>query len=206
MRTGILGGTFDPIHIAHLHAGECALRQAQLDRVLFMPAGEPWQKQDRALTPALHRVAMARLAAAGVEGFEVDTREVDRGGPTYTFDTLETFPGDEDLYLILGADAAAGLPTWHRVDEVLERVTVLVVPRPGVDSEAVMNVVPEARVLDMTVLGVSGTLIRRLASSGDPFRFLVPESVHDYIVEHRLYADPSEGDKVGDHSEMEESS
>ena len=109
MRTGILGGTFDPIHIAHLHAGETALYQARLDRVLFMPAGEPWQKADRRISGAEHRVEMIRLAIEGVDRVRDWTiGKFEREGPTYTIDTLLSFPDDEDLSLILGADAALG--------------------------------------------------------------------------------------------------
>ncbi len=136
VRTGILGGTFDPIHIAHLHAGETAQFAAGLDRVLFMPAGDPWQKAERSMTPAADRLAMTELAIEGIEGFEVDDRELHRDGPTYTIDTLLTFPAEEELFLILGADAAVGLPSWHRWEDVIERAGVLVVPRPGTESAA----------------------------------------------------------------------
>ena len=206
MRTGILGGTFDPIHVAHLHAGETALASAELDRVLFMPAGDPWQKTDREVTPSHHRLEMCRLAVSGVEGFEVDDRELGRDGPTYTIDTVETFPSDEELFLILGADAALGLPTWRRIDEVLERVTVLVVPRVGFESAAVEAILPTAVFLDMALLGVSGTKIRQMSESGDPFRFLVPAAVYRYIEDNRIYAQSDGGDSVGSPTDLEETS
>ena len=206
MRTGILGGTFDPIHIAHLHAGEIALHQAQLDEMLFMPAGEPWQKADRAVTPAKHRLEMARVATKGIEAFDVDDREIERDGPTYTIDTLLSFPDDRELFLVMGADAALGLPTWHRADEVLERSGVLVVPRAGVDSTAVLDVVPQAVFLDMAVLEVSGTELRAMAHRGEPFRFLVTEPVHEYIVEQALYTKDPEADNVMGPTGQEESS
>jgi nicotinate-nucleotide adenylyltransferase len=206
VRTGILGGTFDPIHIAHLHAGECALAQAELDRVLFIPAGSPWQKQGAPMSPGHHRFEMVRLALDGVDGLEADPREVVRDGPTYTVDTIASFPDDEELFLILGADAALRLPTWHRVDEVLERVTVLVVPRPGTSLADAESVVPEFRVLDMGVLDVSATTIRRLAAAGEPFRFLVTAPVFDYIVENDLYTEQWKGDIVQGQPEMEEPS
>ncbi|MFP4074573.1 MAG: nicotinate-nicotinamide nucleotide adenylyltransferase, partial [Actinomycetota bacterium] len=104
MRTGILGGTFDPIHVAHLHTAEVAHHQLELDRVLILPAGDPWQKSGRDVTPGKHRLEMCRLAVEGAEGLEVDLRELDRDGPTYTADTLGTFPRDEELFLILGSD------------------------------------------------------------------------------------------------------
>jgi nicotinate-nucleotide adenylyltransferase len=188
VRTGILGGTFDPIHIAHLHAGETALSAADLDRVLFMPAGDPWQKTDeRQVTDARARVEMTRLAIKGVPGFELDLREVERDGPTYTIDTLLTFPGDEELFLILGFDAAVGLPTWHRWEEVVERAGILVVPRPGYELAAVSEVVPSAVLLDMVALDVSASSIRRMAAQGAPYRFLVTPEVHQFIEIEGIY-------------------
>lgn len=206
MRTGILGGTFDPIHIAHLHAGEIALHQAQLDEMLFMPVGDPWQKADRSVTLAPHRLEMVRLATKDIEGFDVDGREIERDGPTYTIDTLLSFPDDQELFLVLGADAALGLPTWRRAVDVLERSGILVVPRPGVDSAAVLQVVPQAVFLDMAELEVSGTEIRAMAHRGDPFRFLVTERVHEYIVEHALYTEDPGADSVMGPPGQEESS
>jgi nicotinate-nucleotide adenylyltransferase len=187
VRTGILGGTFDPIHIAHLHAGETALYAADLDRVLFMPAGDPWQKGTRELTPAVQRLEMTRLATAGMDRFETDDREIHRGGPTYTIDSLLSFPLEEELFLILGADAALGLPTWHRWEAIIERVGVLVVPRPGTDLAAVVDMVPTASILDMAALDISSTSIRNLAASGRPYRFLVPPEVHRFIEGNGLY-------------------
>jgi len=206
VRTGILGGTFDPIHMAHLHAGETALYQADLDRVLFVPAGAPWQKGDRPLTGAAHRLEMIRLAITDTEGFEVDDREIERDGPTYTIDTVLSFPEDEELSLILGADAALGLPTWHRWEEVLDRVSLLVVPRPGTDAREVQSVLPQAVFLDMAVLEISGTEIREMAQIGEPFRFLVPLAVHDYIEALGLYAEPGQDDRVGGSSDQEDGS
>lgn len=206
VRTGILGGTFDPIHIAHLHAGEVARHQAGLDRVVFIPAGDPWQKTGQVITPAAHRLAMTRIAADGIDGFEVDDREVSRDGLTYTIDTLETFDPGEELFLILGADAALGLPTWKQPRRVLDRATVLVAPRPGTDSTAVAAVVGKAMFLDMAVLEVSGTEIREMARGGQPFRFLVTPGVYEYIIENNLYAEDEGGDMVEDSPELEESS
>lgn len=206
MRTGILGGTFDPIHMAHLHAGETALHQASLDRVLFVPAGEPWQKSDRPMTGAAHRLEMIRLAIGDTERFEIDHREIKRDGPTYTIDTVLSFPEEEELSLILGADAALGLPTWHRWEEVVDRVSVLVVPRPGTDAREVQSVLPEAVFLDMAVLEISGTEIREMARIGEPFRFLMPLAVHDYIEALGLYAESGRDDRVGDSFDQEDGS
>lgn len=206
MRTGILGGTFDPIHIAHLHAGEVALDQVGLDRVLFMPAGSPWQKSDQEVTPGSHRLMMTELAIDDVEGFEVDDREVLRDGPTYTAESLDSFPEDEELCLILGADAASRLPTWERHEDVLDRATIVVAPRPGTDSTIVGQRVPDAVFLDMAVLEVSGTEIRAMARAGRPYRFLVAEPVYEYIQANSLYSQSVEVDNVEAPNRMEESS
>lgn len=203
VRTGILGGTFDPIHIAHLHAGETALFAVHLDRVLFMPAGDPWQKGEHLLTPDADRLEMTRIAIAGVDGFEVDAREIDRDGPTYTIDTLLSFSPDEELFLILGSDAALGLPTWHRWEAVVERAGIVVVPRPGFDLAAVAATLPEAMVLDMAAVDISSTSIRERAAAGRPYRFLVTPEVHEYIESKRIYAQSRSGDRVGDANDQE---
>jgi nicotinate-nucleotide adenylyltransferase len=205
VRTGILGGTFDPIHIAHLHAGETALRAADLDRVLFMPAGDPWQKTDeRQVTPAAARVEMTRLAIEGVAGFELDLREVERDGPTYTIDTLASFPADHELFLILGFDAAVGLPTWHRWEEVVARAGILVVPRPGYDLSRVESVVPSAVLLEMAALDVSASSIRRMAAQGAPYRFLVTPEVYRFIESQGIYTQSPTGDRVMSAKDQEE--
>ena len=196
MRTGILGGTFDPIHIAHLHAAETAIF-AGLDRILFMPVGDPWQKSDRETSPVEHRIEMVRTAISHVDGFELDLREAERRGPTYTIDTLLSFPDTEELYVILGADAAAGIRSWHRWEEVVERSRVVVVPRPGTPASAVTEALPGALRLEMAALDISSTMIRAMAREGRPFRFLVPEGVVDYVSAHNLYAQPESGDMVG---------
>ncbi len=184
----ILGGTFDPPHLAHLVAGEAAYRQLGVDVVSFMPAGSPWQKEGRAVTAARHRLVMTRLATGGVPYFETDAREVTRDGPTYTFDTLATFPGDERITLVLGADAAAGIRSWYRADDVLARCRIAVAPRPGTDRGAVEEAVGERLDwLDVPGLEISGTALRRRVAEGFSIRFLVPESVYRYVMTYRLY-------------------
>lgn len=202
VRTGILGGTFDPIHIGHLHAAECALHQLELDRVLVIPAGDPWQKSERTVTEARHRLAMCRLALEGVAHIEVDEREIGREGPTYTIETLESFPSDEELVLIVGADAAAGLDTWHRSSDVRDRADLAVVPRPGTPTPSPSDAV----IIDMGLLEVSGTDIRARICSGRPFRYLVTGPVHNFIREQVLYTDRAGGDMVEAPERMERSS
>lgn len=184
---GILGGTFDPPHLAHLAAGEAAFRQLGLDVVHFVPAGTPWQKPKEEVTPEAERWEMTLRAVGGIDYFVADDCEVHRNGPTFTIDTLEQL-GDERVTLILGADAAAGLPTWHRAEDVLDRVTVAVVPRPGVERAAVWRAVPGAVWLDMPELAISGTDLRRRARRGESIRFYVREAVWQYIVDRGLYA------------------
>ena len=187
MRRGILGGTFDPPHLAHLLAGEASYRQLGLDIVTFLPAGAPWQKADLDVSPPDHRWAMTRLATESAAYFEPDDREVVREGWTYTIDTLETFPADEDLILVVGADAAAGLRSWHRYEDVLDRVEVAVVPRPGVERDQVTAAVGGHHWLDTPALDISGTMIRHRRRRGLTVRFLVPEPVLGYLDAHGLY-------------------
>lgn len=129
------------------------------------------------------------MATDGIEGFKADDREVKLDGLTYTIETLVTFSEDTDIFLILGADAASRLPTWERYQEVLERVTVLVVPRPGTDSTFVAEILPDAVFLDMAVLEISGTEIREMVRADRPFRFLVTDRVHSYIHDNNLYTE-----------------
>jgi nicotinate-nucleotide adenylyltransferase len=185
---GILGGTFDPPHVAHLVAAEAAYRQLDLDVVAFIPAGAPWQKASVAVSDAKHRWEMTELAIEGVDYFEADDREVRRDGWTYTVDTLETFTEREEILLVLGADAALGLPTWHRHEEVLDRATIAVVPRPGVSRAEVDEVLGMSVVwLDMPALDVSGTMLRDRVREGKCIRFLVSDPVWAYVREEGLY-------------------
>jgi nicotinate-nucleotide adenylyltransferase len=147
---------------------------------------------------------MTRLAIAGTAGFDLDLREVDRDGPTYTIDTLLSFPDTEDLYLIMGSDAAIGLPTWHRWEEVVERAGILVVPRPGHAMSEVTEILPNAVVLEMATLDISSTSIREMASVGRPFRYLVPDEVYEFIQREGIYTQSRSGDMVMSAQDQEE--
>lgn len=188
MRRGILGGTFDPPHLAHLVAGEAAYRELGLDVVTFLPAGRPWQKAGLGVSPAGRRWEMTRRAVDGVAYFAPDDREVARDGWTYTAETLATFPADEELILILGGDAAVGLPTWHAAATVLARARLAVMERPGAGRAAVEGAVGAVHWLDTPLLGVSGTQLRARRRAGLSLRFLVPDAVLAYIESTGLYA------------------
>lgn len=186
---GILGGTFDPPHLAHLVAGETAYRDLGLDIVTFIPTGAPWQKQGSEVTSARHRWEMTLRAIEGVDYFEADDREIRRGGWTYTVDTLDSFPAEEHITLIMGADTAAGLPTWEKYEPVLDRCDIAVYPRPGTTRNAVGTALADADFvwLDAAELDIQATDIRAHARADGSVRFLVRDGVWRYIQEHDVY-------------------
>jgi len=193
VRIGILGGTFDPPHIVHMVVAESALLQLDLDTVWFVPAGFPWQKSGRSVTPARHRWAMTVATTSDIPYFEADDREIRRSGSTYTIDTLSGMEAGRPV-LILGADAAARLPSWHRADEVIERARIAVAPRPGTERDSVERAVgTHVEWLDVPPLDLSGTELRRRAAEGLSLRFLVREPVREYIGLHGLYRTPPGG-------------
>lgn len=187
MRRALLGGTFDPPHLAHLVVGEAALTQLGVEVVTFIPAGRPWQKADRSVSDADHRWAMTVLAVGGRDGFEADQREVRRDGWTYTVDTLETFPDDDEIVLVLGADAARNLPSWHRSDRVLDRTEIAVAPRGGVGAAEIAERIGPHEWLDIPEIDLSGTMLRDRVRRGRSIRYLVPEPVRLHVIENALY-------------------
>ena len=174
--------------MAHLIAGEVAYRDLNLDVVTFVPAGAPWQKADRRVSDAEHRWQMTCRAVQDVSYFEADEREVRRDGWTYTADTLAEFDPHDELVLILGADAARGIQTWQRWEYIVSRAQLAVGPRPGVDWAEVEAAIPVPfEWLDMPLLLLSGTTIRRRAEARKTCRFMVAESVWGYIVDNDVY-------------------
>lgn len=172
--------------MAHLAAAHAAFEQMDLDVVRLLPARTPWQKVNRVVTSAKHRWAMCRLAAAEAPYLVADDTEMNRRGPTYTIDTLEDLSGE--AVLILGSDSAVGIPTWHRADEVLERATIAVVPRPTVSFDQVTEAIGSSyTVLEMPMLDLSATEIRAHVLAGLTPGFLVPASVLAYIDANDLY-------------------
>ncbi len=194
---GIVGGTFDPIHVGHLAMAQEAQHQLGLEQVLLIPAGNPWQRTPEA--SAQDRLAMARLAAETSGLMKVDAREVQRARPSYTIDTLlelraELGP-ERPLWLILGADAFLNLPTWHRSEELLQHANIAVACRPGVDlGSGILGSdlkIPKAAGtivrLDMPLLDISSSEIRDALRHHRPTGHLLPAPVLDYIESHRLY-------------------
>ena len=185
MRIGVFGGTFDPVHIGHLAVAVAARHELGLDRVLLVVANVPWQKAGtRPLTPAEDRYAMVEAAVADLDGIEASRIELDRGGPSYTVETLEALAegGSRELFLILGADAAANLHTWVRADEVPALAELVAVPRPGTPPP------PGMRTLDVPYLDVSSSDLRARVTDGRPLDVLVPAAALRVIRERGLYA------------------
>jgi nicotinate-nucleotide adenylyltransferase len=193
-RVGVLGGTFDPIHLGHLVAASEALDQLELDQVVFVPAGRPWQKA--VYSDGEDRFMMTTLAVADDPRFSSSRVELDRRGPTYTIDTLATmrsFWGERTaLFFITGADALAGLSTWHDVEGLARIAEVVALTRPGADARSITPAEgwPRVHVLDMPLIGVSGTDVRARVASGRAIDYMVPAEVVAYIRAHGLYRSP----------------
>ena len=196
MNIGILGGTFDPIHIGHLVVAEEARTKLGLSEVLFVPAGQPWLKQARDITPAAHRVEMVRRAIADNPYFKLSTLEVDHPGPSYTVDTLtllqDQLSSESSLFFILGRDTLAELPLWKEPRKVIQLCRLVVPPRLGSRDlrhleEAIPGLLDKVIQLDMPVIGISSSEIRHRIAQGLPIRYLVPSVVEKYIAKHRIY-------------------
>lgn len=187
MRLGVMGGTFDPIHNGHLVAAEEARYAFDLERVIFIPAGRPWQKE-RHVAPADERYEMTLLATRDNVAFEVSRIEIDRDGPTYTVDTLRTLRDeqpDAELFFITGADAIGEILSWKDPDEVLDLATFVAVNRPGHDLSRGLD--PRVNLLEIPALAISSTDIRGRVAAGRPIRYLVPDAVAAHIRVRGLY-------------------
>jgi nicotinate-nucleotide adenylyltransferase len=189
-RIGVMGGTFDPIHHGHLVAASEVQSVFDLDEVVFVPTGQPWQKDDREVSPAELRYLMTVVATASNPRFTVSRVDVDRPGPTYTIDTLrdlrEQYP-DSDLFFITGADALAQILSWKAVDELFELAQFVGVNRPG--HELSGDGLPAERVslMEVPAMAISSTACRQRVRAGEPVWYLVPDGVVQYINKHDLY-------------------
>ena len=190
-RVGVFGGTFDPPHVGHLVAAIEARDALGLDVVLMVVANRPWQKVGtRAISSAADRLAMVEAAVEGVDRIEASDLEIRRGGTTYTVDTLEELRRDDpegERYVILGADAAAGLGTWERPADLAALCRIVVVDRPGSDVRVPPGFVVDR--VDVPQLEISSTDLRDRAASGRSLRFLVPDGVISVLRDRRLYGD-----------------
>lgn len=204
MRIGVFGGSFDPVHIGHLLAAECCREQAGLDRVLFVPAAIQPHKQHRQLASGQHRMEMLALATGGHGAFAVSSDELDRGGVSYTVDTLERLkarhPGDE-LLLILGPDAFLGLPTWREPKRILELAGIVAVERESLDdfsgtvSRAALEPLLGRDRLDRVIaervrlpaIGIRASDLRAAVAAGKSIRYRTPRAVEQYIAAQGLY-------------------
>jgi nicotinate-nucleotide adenylyltransferase len=200
MNIGVLGGTFDPIHIGHLEVAEEAVARLDLPRILFIPAGQPWLKLNNAnaVSPVQHRLEMVRLGIAGHPRFKLSTLEIERGGPTYSVDTIAQLhsqlgKGDE-IFFILGWDNLMQLPKWHQPQRLLEFCRLVAVPRvdfPLPDLTTLERELPgiTERVIlfDRPRIDINASEIRKRAAEGKSISEFVPKAVESYIKEHGLY-------------------
>jgi nicotinate-nucleotide adenylyltransferase len=193
-----MGGTFDPIHHGHLVTAQEALHQFGLDEVVFVPTGQPWMKADREVAPAEHRYLMTVLATASNPRFSVSRVEIDRGGPTYTIETLQELrrkaDGEVDLFFITGADAMLEILLWKDPEEILAQAHVIAATRPGYDLARFERETPTGHpnvsVMQIPALAISSTDIRQRVSTGLPIRYLLPDPVMTYIRKTGLYGTP----------------
>jgi nicotinate-nucleotide adenylyltransferase len=190
-RIGVMGGTFDPIHHGHLVAASEVAASFDLDEVVFVPTGAPWQKVDRAVSPAEDRYLMTVIATASDPRFSVSRVDIDRLGPTYTLDTLRdlqaAYPEAGQLYFITGADALAQLLTWRDVAALFALAHFVGVTRPGHVLADPGLPAGEVNLVEVPALAISSTEVRDRVASGRPIDYLVPEGVARYIAKRRLY-------------------
>ncbi|MEU4741459.1 nicotinate-nucleotide adenylyltransferase [Actinosynnema sp. NPDC023658] len=192
-RIGVMGGTFDPVHHGHLVAASEVQARFDLDEVVFVPTGQPWQKGEREVSAAEDRYLMTVIATASNPRFSVSRVDIDRPGPTYTVDTLtdlrEAHP-DADLFFITGADALEQILSWRRADDVFSLAHFIGVTRPG--YELVDTHLPPGAVslVEVPAMAISSTAVRARTASGLPVWYLVPDGVVQYISKRGLYSMP----------------
>ena len=192
-RVGVMGGTFDPIHHGHLVAASEVQAWFDLDEVVFVPAGEPWQKSERQVSAAEHRYLMTVVATASNPRFEVSRVDIDRDGPTYTIDTLRELSAampDADLYFITGADAMAAILTWRDPEELFALAHFVGCTRPGHElNPKTLEGLPGDRItlVEIPALAISSTECRNRVEQDEPVWYLVPDGVVQYIAKHDLY-------------------
>jgi len=191
MRLGVMGGTFDPIHHGHLVAASEVQSRFDLDEVVFVPTGQPWQKADRHVSPAEDRYLMTVIATASNPRFTVSRVDIDRPGPTFTIDTLRdirTERSDDELFFITGADALAEILSWKDADQLFELAHFIGVTRPGHELSDKGLPVDRVTLQEVPAMAISSTDCRARVADGEPVWYLVPDGVVQYINKYRLYA------------------
>ncbi len=198
MNIGVMGGTFDPVHLGHLAVAEEARVRLNMAEILFVPAGQPWLKADTCISPAEHRIQMLRLAIADKAYFKLSTVEIERAGPSYAADTVAGLKGQldagDELFFILGWDSLTELPQWREPRRLVEMCPLVVAPRPGYSSpdlkkleDTIPGLSQRVLILDKPQIEISASEIRERVARGLSVRHLVPEPVNRYIKEHKLY-------------------
>jgi len=202
-RVGVMGGTFDPVHHGHLVAASEVQAWFGLDEVVFVPTGQPWQKQEREVSAAEDRYLMTVIATASNPRFWVSRVDIDREGPTYTIDTLRDLKRelpDADLYFITGADALSDIFTWRDADELFELAHFVGCTRPGFPMDrSTLKGIPHDRVtiVEIPALAISSSDCRARRMRGEPVWYLVPDGVVQYITKYALYAPDRPTSKLG---------
>ena len=197
MRIGIMGGTFDPIHLGHLAMAESVREIFELDEILFIPSARPPHKVEKNIAPEVHRLMMTYLATQSNEKFQVSPMEILRDGLSYTLDTMnqleKKFGTNAELFFIIGADSMLDLPNWHKAKELVAKVHFIATTRPGVEInlDEVKNFFGEdaknIRQVAVAGLEISSTDIRERVKNNKSIKYLVPESVEEYILKENLY-------------------
>lgn len=196
LRLGVMGGTFDPPHIAHLIVAEKALFEYRLDRILFIPSGDPPHKKVINISNAEHRYAMTLLSIASNPSFYITRMEIERPGPSYSIDTMRQlrsiYNSDAQFFFILGMDEALEITSWHEAEALPSLTRFIVAPRPGFDQSTIQSHMPDIfrEVIDplsMQPIYVASTELRDMVEQSISIRYLVPDTVNDYIIKHKLY-------------------
>lgn len=198
-RLGVMGGTFDPIHHGHLVAASEVAARFELDEVVFVPTGVPWQKKNRKVSDADDRYLMTVIATVGNPAFSTSRVDIDREGDTYTVDTLKDLRAqrgpDVDMFFITGADALSSILTWHGADELFDLAKFVGVSRPGValSEDHLSHLPPDAvTLLEVPALAISSTDCRKRVREGLPIWYLVPDGIVRFVAKRRLYLDEEE--------------
>ena len=212
MRIGILGGTFDPVHIGHLVLAEEALSKLKLDQIWFIPTGKPWLKESLEITDGFNRLEMVKIATKSNPRFVASSIEIDRSGPTYTIDTLrylkDKLGTETSIYFILGLDTLANFHRWNRPEEILDLCELVVSNRPGFGNTKILDEQLErfesigsiTTLLNIPMLDISGTNLREMIRQGLSIKYRVPDGVEEYIYSNGLYGADEQQAPVTHHS------